>query len=219
MATIEMVGLTLLDIPEDEIVSKKDVEIKNTYEWEIAAYVRRCPSTRDSESSAPKLKAVRAIPPLVGAHTPDFVKKKLESEHETWHLGQEHYDKRCALCVANPIFKSETSARFDVEEKPVEAKNESAEDMIVCAGRRGAFIGNRVWYWATISNKRGKFALGSYSTKLYRDYAYDCAVRALDLDLNRLKFPDKLPDTITSEAAKVIEENVAKWLKKAPKRN
>jgi hypothetical protein len=54
---------------------------------------------------------------------------------------------------------------------------------------------------------------------LYRDYAYDCAVRALDLDLNRLKFPDKLPDTITSEAAKVIEENVAKWLKKAPKRN
>jgi hypothetical protein len=64
MAALEIVGLTPLDIPEDEITSKKDLEIKSAYEWEIAAYIRRCPSTRNSESPTPKLKAVRAIPPL-----------------------------------------------------------------------------------------------------------------------------------------------------------
>jgi hypothetical protein len=42
-------------------------------------------------------------------------------------------------------------------------------------------------------------------------------VRALGLDLRRLKLLERLPDTITEIVGKTIEKNVTDWLKKSPK--
>jgi hypothetical protein len=56
------------------------------------------------------VKAIDAIPPIVGLYNPEFVKKKLEEEHEIWHPGQQWDDKRCPLCQADPRFDKREAA-------------------------------------------------------------------------------------------------------------
>jgi hypothetical protein len=206
-----MIGLAITQILEEDLEDSKDKDIRKVYGMDVSEVRAR---VGDTGGKFEIIKSAEAIPRVSGRHVPENVRKRLEDDHETYHLGQELHDDRCPLCVEGPKFKKSVLTRLEFKE---ESKEESDDDRVVAvkgawrkASRKGKSFGVAI-------SKRGEYCihLGSYTKIEYRDYAYDCAVRALDLDFSRLRFPKERPAVITERIAKIIEENVEKCLKKA----
>src|ERR1700722_6650361 len=94
-------------------LSPQEEDIRQIYAMEVNE--QRLIPRDETPQEKTVLRAVDAIPHLPVPTVPESVKKQLEEAHELFHAGQEVYDPRCSLCVADPQFQRGVPVRFKRE--------------------------------------------------------------------------------------------------------